>query len=814
MEIKKELLLEGLHCAGCAAKIENRVGKLKGVKSSIVNFATSTLIVEVEDNVVENVIEKTKKIVTDLEPDTKVLEKDKLQKKHDYSSENVEITKELILKGMHCAGCAAKIEDRVRKLKEVKDATLNFATSTLSIVASRKDMKSIVEKATKIVIDLEPHTKVIDKEILSDTGIHNNENCECGCSNSIHNTSRDTEERGHTHANVNTNKKRLVKIGVGIGLFALATFLQGKDFSPFMYLVSYLIIGGEILAVSFKNILRGEVFDENFLMSIATIAALSVGEYPEAVMVMFLYQIGEYFQERAVNSSRKSIASLMDIRPDYANLKIGNDIKKVSPNKVNVGDIIIVKPGEKIPLDGEIIEGKSAVDTSALTGESLPRDVEEGENILSGFININGVLTIKVTKSYNESAVSKILDLVQNATAKKAKTEKFITKFARYYTPTVVIAALAIAILPPLVKGEAFTIWVYRAATFLVVSCPCALVISVPLGYFAGIGAASKSGILVKGGNYLEALTDVTTVVFDKTGTLTKGNFKVSEINSKGNMDKEELLKYTAYVESLSNHPIAKSIIKEYKGEIDKANIENYKEVTGKGVQAFVNGVKVVSGNKKFMEILGVEYDDVNSIGTVVYTAVNNKYAGYIVINDEIKKDSASAIKMLKEVGTKKIVMLTGDRKENAESTGKELQIDYVYSELLPNEKVEKVEEIYINKKNKEKLVFVGDGINDAPVLARADIGVAMGGVGSDAAIEAADVVIMNDEPSKLANVIRIAKSTKKIVMQNIVFTLSIKMLVLILSVFGLASMWLAVFADVGVALIAVFNSMRILKYS
>ncbi len=731
----------------------------------------------------------------------------------------MEIKKELLLEGLHCAGCASKIEDRVRNLEEVKEAALNFATSTLIITADRKDILTVVEKTTNIVTNLEPHTKIIDKERLKDSNEDIGVNC--GCRDNGHATVNknlsiieNSNKHGYLVGNIDNNQKRLLKFGIGITFFILAKFLEGQTFSILMYLVSYLIIGGEILTLSFRNILRGEVFDENFLMSVASIAAFSVGEYPEAVMVMFLYEIGEYFQERAVNSSRKSISSLMDIRPEYANLKIENDIKKVSPDRVNIGDIIIVKPGEKVPLDGVIIEGKSAVDTSALTGESIPRDVKVGEIILSGFINISGLLTIKVNKSFKESAVSRILDLVQNAATKKAKAEKFVTKFAKYYTPAVVITALVIAVLPPIVKDGDFSTWVYRAATFLVVSCPCALVISVPLGYFAGIGASSKAGILVKGGNYLEALTDVSVVVFDKTGTLTKGNFKVTDIMPKQNINKEELLKYTAYVESFSNHPIAKSIIDEYTGELHKANIKNYKEVTGNGVEAVVNGIRVASGNKNFIEALGIKCDEVNDNGTVVYTAIDNKYAGYIVIKDEIKKDSASGIRMLKESGVKKIVMLTGDRKENAEAVSEKLKIQHVYAELLPHEKVDKLEELYNEKNHKEKLVFVGDGINDAPVLARADIGIAMGAVGSDAAIEAADIVIMNDEPSKIASVIKIAQKTKKIVMQNIYFTLSVKLLVLFLSAFGIASMWLAVFADVGVALIAVFNSMRILKFS
>ncbi|MDD4690325.1 MAG: heavy metal translocating P-type ATPase, partial [Eubacteriales bacterium] len=565
-----------------------------------------------------------------------------------------------------------------------------------------------------------------------------------------------------------------------------------------------------VVLSAIKRIARGDVFSEHFLMSVATIGAFCVGEYAEGVAVMLFYLLGELFEDMAVDHSRKSISALMDIRPDYANIKVGDDLEKVSPDEVSIGDIIVVKPGEKIPLDGKVIEGTSMVDTAALTGESVPRELEPGSVALSGFINKNGVLTIEVTKEFGESTVSKVLDLVQNAGSKKAQTEKFITKFARYYTPVVVFGALALAVIPPLViPGATFSDWIYRALVFLVVSCPCALVLSIPIGFIGGIGGASKRGILVKGGNYLEALNNVEAVVFDKTGTLTKGVFKVTATNPQNDYTDKELLEYAAYAESYSNHPIALSIISAYNTEIDKNRIENYQEVAGHGIKVNINGKEVLAGNTRLMSSENINYNDVDILGTVVHVAIDKKYAGSIVISDEVKEDSANAIKELKALGVRKTVMLTGDLKVVADKIGNKLGLDEVYSELLPADKVEKIEFLEAQKSHKGKIVFVGDGINDAPVLARADIGMAMGGLGSDAAIEAADVVIMTDEPSKIASAIKIAKRTRSIVIQNIVFALGVKAVFLVLGALGVASMWEAVFGDMGVAIIAVLNAMR-----
>ncbi|MGE5677018.1 MAG: heavy metal translocating P-type ATPase, partial [Pseudomonadota bacterium] len=528
--------------------------------------------------------------------------------------------------------------------------------------------------------------------------------------------------------------------------------------------------------------------------------------------VMLFYQIGEFFQDIAVNRSRKSIAALMDIRPDFANIKVGADTKRVSPEDVNIGDLIVVSPGEKVPLDGRIVEGRSMVDTSALTGESVPREVEPGEDILGGFINKNGVLTVEVTKEFGESTVSRILDLVQNASSKKAPTENFITKFARYYTPAVVFIALGLAILPPLlVPGAAFSDWLYRALVFLVVSCPCALVVSIPLGFFGGIGGASRNGVLIKGSNYLEALNNVDTVVFDKTGTLTKGVFKVTDIKPV-NIGKEELLELAAYAESYSNHPIAMSVMKAYNKEINKSEIDNYDEISGYGIKAKVKGREILAGNAKLMNSENIAYENPDTVGTVVHVAINGEYTGYIVISDEVKEDSERAIRELKKAGVRKTVMLTGDIKSVGQRIGEKLGLDEVHAELLPDQKVEKLEAIEKQKPAKGKLVFVGDGINDAPVLARADIGIAMGGLGSDAAIEAADVVIMTDEPSKIVSAIKIARRTRAIVWQNIIFAMGIKLIVLALGAGGIATIWEAVFADVGVTVIAVLNAMRVMN--
>ena len=608
--------------------------------------------------------------------------------------------------------------------------------------------------------------------------------------------------------------KRLWRIIIGVAVLATAVLLSLNNewLQIALFIISYIIVGEDVVKRAVKNIFKGQVFDENFLMSIATIGAFFIGEYPEGVAVMLFYQVGELFQSYAVGKSRKSIASLMDIRPDYANVKKGDELVKVDPDEVQIGDIILIKAGEKIPLDGKVIEGSSMIDTSALTGESVPREVEVGSDILSGCININGVITAEVTKEFGESTVSKILDLVENASSKKSNSEQFITKFARYYTPVVVIIAVFLAIIPPLViDGATFSDWIYRALAFLVVSCPCALVISIPLSFFGGIGGASKKGVLVKGSNYLEALAETEIVVFDKTGTLTKGVFNVQEIHPEG-VSKEELLELTAHAESYSNHPISLSLKRAYSKEIDNGRISDVEEISGHGVIATVDGKKVMVGNIKLMKMMDIPYFKGELIGTIVHVAVNNKYIGYIVIADEVKEDSAQAIKELKAANIKQTVMLTGDNKSIGSKVAKELGLDKVYAELLPADKVEKLEELFSQKSKKGKLAFVGDGINDAPVLARADIGIAMGGLGSDAAIEAADVVIMTDEPSKIATTMKISKKTLKIAHQNIVFAIGIKIIVLILSAFGITTMWAAIFADVGVTFIAVLNAFRALN--
>ena len=609
-------------------------------------------------------------------------------------------------------------------------------------------------------------------------------------------------------------KKRIIRILLAIILYIVAVVGKfGNEWvNNIIYILSYIIVGLEVLKESVENIFKGEIFDENFLMSVATIGAFIIGEFPEAVAVMLFYQIGELFQDYAVDKSRKSISNLMDIRPDYANLCIDGKIEKVNPNEVKIGDMIVVKPGEKIPLDGFIIEGETTLDTKALTGESLPREASQGENVLSGCININGLIKIQVTKEYGESTVSKILNLVENASSRKSKSENFITKFARYYTPIVVGTAVILAIIPPLIiKGASFSDWIYRALSFLVVSCPCALVISIPLSFFGGIGGASKKGILIKGSNYLEALSNTEIVVFDKTGTLTQGVFEVQKVNAIGITEKE-LLKLAAYSENYSNHPIAKSIKKAYGEEIDEKQIEKIEEIPGLGIMANIEGKEISVGNEKLMQKNQIEFNKCNELGTIIHVAINNKYVGYILIADKIKEDSENTIKELKKYNIKETVMLTGDRTEVGEYVANKLGIDKVYAELLPDGKVEKIEELLKEKTEKGKLAFVGDGINDSPVLALADIGIAMGGLGADSAIEAADIVLMTDEPSKIIDAIKISRKTIKIAKENIIFAIIVKIAVLILVALGISTMWEAVFADVGVTVIVILNALRALK--
>ena len=726
----------------------------------------------------------------------------------------------LVLSGLNCANCASKIEAKVNKINGIKNASLNFSTTVLTVeIHEEREKNSIVNEIKLIVKKLEPHVKVIEK--LDNKVIDSNKaKCTSSCCSNSKYENHEEEHHGHTHEIKENNNgflgyvkdNLLLIIGAIVYVIALAYKSNENLLSFMLFGISYLIIGGEVILSAIKNILRGEIFDENFLMSIATIGAFFIGEYPEAVAVMLFYQIGEVFQGYAVNKSRKSISSLMDIRADYANvLRDGKEVK-VSPEEVFIGESIIVKPGERVPLDGIILEGTSFIDTSALTGESVPREVTIGNEILSGSINNNGVLKVKVYKEFRESTVARILELVENASNKKAPTEKFITKFAKVYTPIVVAIAVLVAIIPPIIiKDATFSEWIYKALSILVVSCPCALVVSIPLGFFSGIGAASKKGILVKGGNYLEALKDSEVVVFDKTGTLTKGVFEVTEINAK-NITKDELLEITAMGEIHSNHPIAVSIAKAYGKDINKDEIKDYKEISGHGIEVTIREDDVLLGNSKLMEMNNINYDNIDSIGTIVHVAINGEYKGNIVISDEIKENVKEALSELKDVGIKNIIMLTGDNKNVADKVAKDIGIDEVYSELLPGDKVSKIEDILSKKNSKGKVLFVGDGINDAPVLARADIGVAMGGIGSDAAIEAADVVLMKDKIEEISEAIRVSRRTNKILWQNIIFSLGVKVIVMFLVVLGLTNMWAAVFADVGVTLIAVLNSMRIIR--
>lgn len=710
----------------------------------------------------------------------------------------------LSIEGLDCPNCAAKVERKINTLEGIKEATVDFLGKKIVVLADEISENELVELIQTEVDKIEDGVKVFVPKVQAGE------------------SSSEEEDTGKI-------KKKLLIGGI---LFVLGIFVPKTLFIPklVVFLVSYLVIGGNVLLSAFKNILNGQVFDENFLMAIATIGAFAIGEYPEGVAVMLFYQLGELLQGIAVNNSRKSIVSLMDIRPDYANIKVGEGIKKVSPEEIKVGEIIVVKPGEKVPLDGKIVKGASTFDTSALTGESLPREAKAGDDVLSGFINKNGLIEIQVAKVFSESTVSKILYLMENAGSKKSKTENFITKFARYYTPVVVITALIVAIIPPLlIQGATFSDWIYRALIFLVVSCPCALVISIPLGFFGGIGGASRHGILIKGTNYLEVLNNLESVVMDKTGTLTKGIFKVTEVNVKNNikindfennkteLTKPLLLKYAAHIEKFSNHPIAQSIVAEYENsasKVDENVVKDFEEISGFGIKVNINNHQFLAGNSKLMNLENITFDKKENLGTAIYLAADGKYIGNILISDEVKEDSARAIKGMKENGVKEIVMLTGDNEAIGKNIAEKLGIDKVFTELLPNEKVEKLEEIYKTKSEKGKVAFVGDGINDAPVLARADLGIAMGGAGSDAAIEAADVVIMNDEPSKIVTAIKIAKKTKEIVWQNITIAFAIKIVVMALGLFGDATMWEAVFADVGVALLAVLNATRVLRYN
>lgn len=698
------------------------------------------------------------------------------------------INSELKLEGLDCANCAMKIEKGVSSIEGVEECSVNFATLTMTITTSEDKQETVLSNAKNKIRSLEPHINPVSKT--------------------------DNTLKSKQQGLSSETKRLMMKLGIGSILLILAQLLSIPSFFQIIiFIAAYLISGADVVFKAIRNIFRGQVFDENFLMGVATIGAFIIGEYPEAVAVMLFYQLGELFQSIAVNRSRDSISKLMDIRPDYANLKVGDKTEQVSPEKIQIGDIIVVKPGERVPLDGRVKTGHSSLDTSALTGESLPKEIAEGDDVLSGSINIQGLLEIEVTKKFEESTVSKILELVQNATSKKAPTENFITKFAKVYTPIVVITAALIAVIPPiLIPGETLSDWVYRALIFLVISCPCALVVSIPLGFFGGIGAASRAGVLVKGSNYLEALNDLKYIVFDKTGTLTKGKFQVSSIVPTRGHSKADLLEIAAYAECYSTHPIAVSIRQKYGQDIVEAKLSNYSEIAGHGISVKMNEDEILAGNARLMESYSILYEPSREVGTIVYLAKNKHFIGSIVIADQLKGDAKKAIADLKKIGVEKTVMLTGDSKSVAKMIGNELGIDEIYSELLPHQKVEKLEKIEHLKSKNEKIAFVGDGMNDAPVLARADVGIAMGGIGSDAAIEAADVVLMSDEPSKIVDAIRIAKHTRRIVWQNIFFALAVKGFFLLLGVIGIATMWEAVISDVGVTVLAVLNSMRILR--
>ena len=783
--MKRVFILKGLDCPNCSAKIEKEVGALPGVESSVVNLMQQTLTVQSEKSADATLAEQVETIVHSHEPDVEVSEKTEPA-----------VTKVYLLKGLDCPNCSAKIEKEVGELDGVTSSTVNLMNQTLTVQAGTSVAASLLDTVTTIVHSHEPDVEVSEKQLEATAPVKKDEKA------AVYN---------------DEDKKRTIRLAVGAVVYAigmaLTVFAKLPTLAELAFLiVAYVILGWDVVWQAVKNITRGQVFDEHFLMSVSTIGAFAIGEYPEAVAVMLFYQVGEFFQSLAVKRSRKSISDLMDIRPDSATVKRNGVLQVVSPESVAVGEIIVVKPGEKIPLDGIVVDGESMLDTKALTGESVPKSIRKGDEALSGCINQSGLLTLKVTKSFGESTVSKIIDLVENASARKAPTENFITTFARYYTPVVVGMAAVLAIIPPLVLGGGWSEWLRRGFVFLIVSCPCALVISIPLTFFGGIGAASKRGVLVKGSNYLEALNKVSVVVFDKTGTLTKGVFEVANIIPAAGYQKEQVLEYAAQAESYSNHPIAKSILATYGKPIDQKQFSGFEEISGHGISVMVQGKKVLAGNSKLMESEKIAYAACDAAGTKFYVAADGSYVGCILIADEVKPDSKCAIAELKKIGVEKTVMLTGDDERIGKSVADELGLDAYYAQLLPDQKVEKLEMLDKQKRQGSKLAFVGDGINDAPVLARADVGIAMGGLGSDAAIEAADVVLMTDEPSKLVEAIDVAKATKRIVMQNIVIALGIKSVFLVLGALGMAGMWEAVFGDVGVTIIAVLNAMRILK--
>lgn len=903
MSTRIDFLLEGLNCAHCAEKINDKVSKLDYVENSNMNFVAKKLSVFMEnESITEANVSKIAKIIHDTESGLTVsLLKNKIlgkinfdnkgniikSEKKDEIDKNKVIRVDFLLNNLNCAHCAEKINDKVGKLAYVENSNMNFVAKKLSVFAKAGDItKQHMSEIAKIIHETESGLTVsllknkvvgaiefdnkgnivesgntarngrIDLNVLyanrnnSEEHHHEHgESCgcgghhhehdhgeECGCGGHHHDHDHGEEcgcgghHHDHEHEEIKPKKvekpkekkeinKDLIKIIIGVFVYAFGIYEMAVGntgtFGVVVFLAAYILIGGDVLLKAAKNLFRGQVMDENFLMSIATIGAIAIGEHSEAVGVMLFYKIGEYLQQKAVGQSRKSISALMEIKAEFANLVQGGKIIQVDPEEVEVGDVIVVKPGEKVPLDGIVTEGEAMLDTSAITGESVLRSVKPGEEVVSGTINTNALIYVRVTKEYGESTVAKILDMVENAGSRKSQTENFISRFCRYYTPIVVGLALAVAFIPPLViEGAVFRDWLYRGLIFLVVSCPCALVLSIPLSFFGGIGSASKNGILIKGSNYLEALRKVDTVVLDKTGTITKGVFKVTEINPVG-MSEDELLRFAAIAEANSNHPIAKSIMESYnekfEEEVKLSEIDKYEEIAAHGIKVLYHGKTILAGSSKLLDSENVKYEKVDEVGTTVYVAVDGKYAGCIVISDQIKEDSKKAIEEMRKVGITNVVMLTGDNEAAAAKIAKEVGVDKYYSGLLPNQKVEMLEEI-ASKNSTGNTAFIGDGINDAPVLARADVGIAMGGVGSDAAIEASDIVFMTDELSKLPIAKRISEKTNKIVWQNIVFAMGVKVIVMLMSTGGVANMWEAIFADVGVALIAVLNAMRTLK--
>lgn len=785
----QQMQVGGMDCASCAAKIETALERLAGVAEVSVSAATERLTISYNPQQVTEA--DIKKRVVSLGYTIAVEQPQPISNR----------TMDIMVGGMDCPSCVDKISTSLEKLAGVTEASVNFSTGKVRVSYNPQQVNETT---------LRDHITALGYTVITSTPKPHAE---------AHDHDHDHNHR-HSHGSGEFDlKAEVIPVLLVVALLAVGMIfeepLHNMPYSLGEYAVfipAYLLSGWTVLKAAGRNILRGQIFDENFLMTIATVGAIAIHQLPEAVAVMLFYRVGELFQEYSVGRSRRSIKALLEVRPDTANLKVNGSVKAVSPEAVQVGDLILVKPGEKIPLDGEVLEGNSQVDTSALTGESVPRTVKAGETVLAGMINQTGVLTLRVTKLFGESSIAKILDLVENATSKKAETEKFITRFARYYTPIVVVVSLLVALLPPLlIPGATHQEWVYRALVLLVISCPCGLVISIPLGYFGGVGGAAKRGILVKGSTFLDALTAVKTVVFDKTGTLTKGVFQVTQIVPKNGFSESELLTLAAKVEAHSTHPVAQSIREAYDQPISSTDVTDYEEIAGHGIKAKVKNQAVLAGNDRLLHRENIDHDTCDVEGTVVHLAVDRRYAGYILIADEVKEDAAQAIRDLKRVGVEQTVMLTGDNKVVAQGVAKQLGLDSYRAELLPEGKVEAIEQL-LSRSGKGKVVFVGDGINDAPVIARADIGMAMGGLGSDAAIETADVVIMTDAPSKIAEAIQVARKTRKVVVQNIVLAMVVKGLFIILGTLGVATLWEAVFADVGVALLAILNATRVLK--